>query len=193
MNPEYIFWEYCLGSGNYFARNSENFLDIVVVRSNIHWMSRDLDRIDRRILNELQSNGRVSMVDLAARVNLSNTPCSERVKRLEKSGLIQKYSAVIDRGLLGFSHVSIVQISMAATADNHLKDFNQAVQSIVEIESCLMIAGSFDYLLVVRTRDMQHFREVLGEQISRLPGIRQTNSYAVMEVVKETQELRLEL
>ena len=68
-------------------------------------MSRELDRIDRRILDELQANGRLSIVDLASRVNLTNTPCSERVKRLEKSGLIKKYSAIIDRGLLGYNHV----------------------------------------------------------------------------------------
>ena len=81
---------------------------------------------------------------------------------------------------------------MAATADNHLNDFNKAVHEIAEIETCMMIAGSFDYMLVVRTRDMPHFREVLGEQISKLPGIRQTNSYAVMEVVKDTQEFRVD-
>ncbi len=156
-------------------------------------MLRELDRIDRRILNELQANGRLSIVELASRVNLTNTPCSERVKRLESRGLIRKYVAVVDPGLLGFNHLSVVQISMAATSDNYLEEFNKAVQGIKEIESCLMVAGSFDYVLIVRTRDMTHFREVLGDRISKLPGIRQTNSYAVMEVVKEAREFFVEV
>ena len=154
-------------------------------------MARELDRIDKRILDELQANGRLSIVELASRVNLTNTPCTERVRRLEKSGLIKKYSAIVDPNLLGYSHLSVVQISMAITADDYLKDFNAAVQDIKEIESCLMVAGSFDYVLLVRTRDMVHFREVLGEQISKLPGIRQSNSYAVMEVVKDKREFTL--
>lgn len=155
-------------------------------------MSRNLDRIDCRILNELQANGRLPIVELAARIHLTNTPCSERVRRLEKSGLIKKYKAVVDPELLGLGHLTVVQISMAATSDSHLDDLNVAIQDIAEIESCLMIAGAFDYLLVVRTRDMAHFREVLGERISKLPGIRQTNSFAVMEVVKDVHEVDVE-
>lgn len=151
-------------------------------------MSRKLDRIDSRILDELQSNGRLSIVELASRVNLTNTPCSERVRRLEKSGFIQRYQAVVDPEKLGLSHLAIVQISLAVTADNTLQDFNKAVLEIKEVESCLMIAGSFDYLLTIRTRDMTQFRAVLGEQISKLPGIRQSNSFAVMEVVKDQRE-----
>ena len=155
-------------------------------------MSRDLDRIDILILKALQAQGRLSIVELAARVNLTNTPCSERVRRLERQGLIKGYRAVIDPDLLGFSQLSVVQISMAATSDNHLEAFNAAVQQIPEIESCLMIAGSFDYLLTVRNRNIAHFREVLGDRISKLPGIRQTNSFAVMEVVKDAQGIPVE-
>lgn len=151
-------------------------------------MSRELDRIDKRILDELQADGRLPIVELAARVNLTNTPCTERVRRLEKSGLIKKYSAIVDPDLLGFKHLSVVQISMAATSDDHLVEFNKAVQEIKEIETCLMIAGSFDYVLIIRTRDMTHFREVLGEQVSRLPGMQHTHSFAVMEVVKDVRE-----
>jgi Lrp/AsnC family leucine-responsive transcriptional regulator len=151
-------------------------------------MHRELDRIDKRILEELQANGRLSIVDLAKRVNLTNTPCSERVKRLEKSGVIHKYGVAIDRDLLGFNHLSVVHVSLAATAENSLEDFNKAVHDIAEVESCLMIAGSFDYSLTIRTRDMAHFRNVLGDKINRLPGISHTNSFAVMEVVKEIQD-----
>jgi Lrp/AsnC family leucine-responsive transcriptional regulator len=147
-------------------------------------MAGELDRIDKKILKELEANGRLSIVDLAARVNLTNTPCSERVKRLERSGYISGYRAVLNMEQLGLGHLTIVQVSLAATAgDNSLDAFNRVVKDIPEVESCLMVAGSFDYLLTVRTRDIAHFRIVLGEKINKLPGIHQTNSFAVMEAV----------
>ncbi len=148
-------------------------------------MIRDLDKIDQRILQELEANGRLPIVELAARVNLTNTPCSERVKRLEKGGYITGYSAIIDKDMLGLGHLTVVQVSLAATAEQSLDKFNDAVRDVVEIENCLMVAGSFDYLLTVRTRDIAHFRMVLGEKINKLPGVHQTSSFTVMETVKE--------
>lgn len=148
-------------------------------------MIRDLDQIDQKILQALERNGRLSIVELAAQVNLTNTPCSERVKRLERSGYITGYRAVLSMGQLGLGHLTIVQVSLAATAShNALDEFNVAVRKVPEIESCLMIAGSFDYMLTIRTRDMAHFRKVLGDSVNKLPGIQQTNSFAVMESVK---------
>lgn len=148
-------------------------------------MDRELDKIDTRILEELESDGRLSIVELAARVNLTNTPCSERVKRLERRGFISGYRAVLNKDKLGFGHLTVVQVSLSATGgDNTLDAFNAAARHVPEIESCVMVAGSFDYLLTVRTRDIAHFRQVLGDRINRLPGILQTNSFAVMEVVK---------
>ncbi|MEM9229688.1 MAG: Lrp/AsnC ligand binding domain-containing protein [Pseudomonadota bacterium] len=148
-------------------------------------MSRELDKIDHRILEELESDGRLSIVELSTRVNLTNTPCSERVKRLERSGYITGYRAVLNMDQLGLGHLTVVQVSLAATGgDNSLDAFNKAVVAVPEVESCLMLAGSFDYLLTIRTRDISHFRQVLGDKINKLPGILQTNSFAVMEVVK---------
>nr|WP_280922680.1 winged helix-turn-helix transcriptional regulator [Ruegeria sp. HKCCSP351] len=148
-------------------------------------ISRDLDNIDQRILHELEANGRLSIVELAARVNLTNTPCSERVKRLEKNGYIKGYRAVVDKERMGLALLTVVQVSLVATAEQSLVRFNDAVRNVSEIESCLMVAGSFDYLLTVRTRDIAHFRLVLGEKINKLPGIHQTSSFTVMEIVKE--------
>lgn len=148
-------------------------------------MSRELDRIDKLILDELEADGRLSIVELSTRVNLTNTPCSERVRRLEKDGFISGYRAVVDKTKLGFGHLTIVQVSLLASASNNALDvFNAAVVSVEEVESCFSIAGSFDYLLTVRTRDISHFRQVLGDKIGQLPGIRQTNSFSVMETVK---------
>ena len=154
-------------------------------------MNRTFDAIDRRILDELQQNGRLPIVELAKRVFLTKTPCSERVRRLEKAGVIRGYHAEVDPAQVGFNHVTVVQITLAQTSDNSLERFNDAVNDIPEIESCLMIAGSFDYMLKVRTRDITHFRELLGEWISKLPGVMQTHSFAVMETVKDDATIRM--
>ncbi len=154
-------------------------------------MSRQFDAIDRRILDELQVNGRLSIVELANRVNLTKTPCSERVKRLEKSGVIEQYRAILNPNLIEMKQVTLVHITLNQTSDNALEEFNKAVTDIPEIESCMLIAGQFDYVLKVRTRDISHFREILGEAIGKLPGVRQSNSFAVMETVKESQFIKM--
>jgi Lrp/AsnC family leucine-responsive transcriptional regulator len=152
-------------------------------------MARDLDAIDRKIVAALESNGRLSIVDLALQVSLTNTPCSERVKRLEREGFIKGYRAIVDKEKLGFEHRTVVQVSLAASASgNSLARFNEAVGKIPEVELCLKIAGSFDYLQVVRTRNIAHFRDVLEEHVNTLPGILQTNSFAVMETVKDSAD-----
>ena len=155
-------------------------------------MSRPFDTIDRRILNELQLNGRLSIVELANRVHLTKTPCSERVRRLEKSGVISGYNAALNPAEVNMSHVTIVHVNMMQTIDNSLDDFNEAVKKIPEIQTCMMIAGSFDYMLKVRTRDIAHFRELLGEKISKLPNVMQTHSFAVLETVKESSHIQMQ-
>lgn len=148
-------------------------------------MANHLDRIDRRILAELQSDGRLSIVELARRVHLTKTPCAERVKRLEKAGIIRGYRASLDPGPLGASHVAFVQVSLAGTSGADLDRFNEAARLLPEIQSCHMIAGGFDYLLKVRARDMAHYRALLGDRISQLPGVQNTHTYVVMETVKD--------
>jgi Lrp/AsnC family leucine-responsive transcriptional regulator len=155
-------------------------------------MSRLLDLIDLKILDELQADGRLSIVELAQRVNLTKTPCSERVRRLERSGVIRSYQANLDPTEVGLNHVTIVHVNMMQTVDSSLEDFNTAVRKISEIQTCMMIAGSFDYMLKVRTRDIAHFRELLGEKISKLPNVMQTHSFAVMETVKESNLIRMQ-
>ncbi len=154
-------------------------------------MARHLDSIDRKILDELQSNGRLSIVELASRVNLTKTPCSQRVRRLESGGVISGYSAQIDPVVVDMNHVMIVHVNLVQTANGSLEDFNDAVKQIPEIQTCMMIAGPFDYMLQVRTRGIAHFRELLGEKISKLPNVMQTHSFAVMETVKDSNVIAM--
>ncbi|RFB79133.1 Lrp/AsnC family transcriptional regulator [Methylovirgula sp. 4M-Z18] len=144
-----------------------------------------MDRIDRRILAELQADGRMAMVELADRVSLTKTPCTERVKRLENAGVIRGYRADLDPELLDCGHVVIVLVTLDKTGDDALERFNDAIRRIPEIQCCYMVAGNFDYMLKVRTKDVAHYRAVLGDHIGRLPNIQQTHSFVAIELVKD--------
>ncbi|MCT8997054.1 Lrp/AsnC ligand binding domain-containing protein [Chelativorans intermedius] len=144
-----------------------------------------MDRIDRNILDALSRDARLSMAELARRVGLSKTPVQARLKRLEKEGFIRGYAAIIDRERMGEGHVAFVQVTLSDTRSDALEAFNRAVLTVPEIDQCHMIAASFDYLLKVRTRDIQAYRRVLGEKISRLPHVSHTSTFVAMETVKD--------
>jgi len=146
-------------------------------------MKRNFDQIDKRILVELQEHGRIPIVELANRINLTKTPCAERVRRLERDGVIRGYRAELDPEPLGAGFVMIVLVTLNQTSDNSLEMFNDAVRRIPEIQTCFMVAGNFDYMLVARTTDISHYRNVLGDRIGKLPGVQQTHSYVVMEEI----------
>ena len=101
----------------------------------------NLDEIDRKILTELQSNGRISVVELSNRVNLTKTPCAERLRRLERNGIIEGYRAQLNPKALDASYISFVQISLEQTTTEMFEKFYEAVNRIPEIQSCHMVAG----------------------------------------------------
>lgn len=144
-----------------------------------------LDRIDRAILNELARNARISMIELGQKVGLSKTPVTARVKRLETEGVITGYRAELSAGRLGLDHVAYLEVRLADTREKALQAFNAAVRQIAEVEECHMIAGGFDYLVKVRTRDIGDYRRVLSESISRLPHVASTSTYVSMESVRD--------
>ena len=145
----------------------------------------ELDRIDQSIIRELQKNSRITVTELASRVGLSKTPCQVRMRRLEEHGYITGYTALVNQTKLGLSHIAFGQVTLNDTSSGALTAFNKAVQSVSAVEQCHMIAGNFDYLLKVRTRNMQEYRQVLGEEISALPHVLQTSTFVVMENVKD--------
>ncbi|MBL4757966.1 MAG: Lrp/AsnC ligand binding domain-containing protein [Rhizobiales bacterium] len=154
-------------------------------------MASQIDSIDRRILAELQLDGRLSIVELASRIHLTKTPCTERVRRLERTGIIKGYRADLDAEALGAGFVIIVHVTLAKTSEDAFEQFNTAVKSIPEIQSCFLLAGQFDYMLMVRTTDITHYRNVLGDKIGQLPGVQQTNSFVAMEIVKDNRSIPL--
>lgn len=145
----------------------------------------DLDRFDQAILRELAADGRLSATELARRIGLSKSPTQARMKRLEDSGVITGYRANLDPVKMGMAHVAFVEVRLSDTREAALQAFNKAALAVAEVEQCHMIASRFDYLLKVRTSDIQDYRRVLAERISALPFVASTSTYVAMEAVKE--------
>jgi Lrp/AsnC family transcriptional regulator, leucine-responsive regulatory protein len=144
-----------------------------------------LDRFDLAILRILAVDGRVSAVELARRIGLSKSPTQARLKRLEETGVITGYRALLDPIRMGLAHVAFVEVRLSDTREAALQAFNKAVIQIPEVEQCHMMASRFDYLLKVRTADIQAYRRILGERITALPHVASTSTYVAMETVKE--------
>ena len=146
----------------------------------------ELDEFDRKIVSILGRDGRITYTDLAQRVGLSKTPCQQRVKRLVASGLITGFRAIVDPAKVGLDHVAFAEVKLSDTREAALKEFNAAVRRVPEVEECHMIASSFDYLLKVRTANINRYRVVLGERISSLPHVASTSTFVAMETVKDS-------
>ncbi|WP_409019899.1 Lrp/AsnC ligand binding domain-containing protein [Brevundimonas vesicularis] len=150
-----------------------------------------IDDTDRRILRVLQVDGRISNAELARRCNLSPAACFERVKRLKDRKVITRYAALIDpvsaeRGLLIF-----IEVLLDRTTGDVFDAFAEAVKRQPEILECHMVAGGFDYLIKARVADMDAYRIFLGDILVKMPGVRETRTYAVLEEVKATTVLPL--
>ena len=152
---------------------------------------KTLDRTDLKILQELQAEGRLSNTELAKRVNLSPTPCSERVKLLEKQGFIQGYEARLNPKLLNLELLVFVEISLMRTSPDVFAEFSKAVRALPQVLECHLVSGNFDYLIKARVADMKAYRELLGETLLTLPGVSDSRTYVVMEEVKENQALSI--
>jgi Lrp/AsnC family transcriptional regulator, leucine-responsive regulatory protein len=150
-----------------------------------------IDRIDLKILNVLQQDGRMSNLKLAEAVALSPTAVLARVQRLTRDGYILGYEARLNPVKLGAGMMVFVEVLLDRTTPNVFEAFKAAVQVHDEIMECHMVAGGFDYLLKTRMADMQAYRQFAGTVLWQLPGVRETRTYAVMEEVKSTTRLAL--
>lgn len=148
-------------------------------------MKHDLDATNLKILRELVRNARISLTELARKVGLSKTPVALRIRQMEDMGLITGYRTILSPLQLGLTHVTYVQARLSDTRLRALEEFNAAVHDIPEVEECYMIAGGFDYLLKIRSRDMADYRRIMGDHISALPHIHATTSFVAMEAVIE--------
>ena len=152
---------------------------------------RKLDRIDRMILDILQRDGRIAISELAALVNLSTTPCSERVKRLEREGIIMGYYARLNPEMLERSLLVFLEIKLSAKSGDVFDQVARNLTEIPEVLECHLISGDFDYLVKARLKEMSAYRRLLGDLLKKLPASASSHSYVVMEEVKESVYLDL--
>jgi Lrp/AsnC family transcriptional regulator, leucine-responsive regulatory protein len=151
----------------------------------------DLDKLDRLILNILQTDGRITNLELSERIGLSPTATSERMRRLQKDGYVLGYAARLDPHRIGFGLLVFVEVLLDKTTPDVFEKFARAVRLAPEILECHMVAGGFDYLVKTRLQDMAAYRAFLGNVLLSFPGVRETRTYAVMEEVKNDGPLPL--
>lgn len=146
-----------------------------------------LDKLDRHILELLQQNGRMSMTELADTVGLTVTPCIERVRRLERDGVITGYHARVNPSALDAGLLVFVEISVSSKSERTFEEFRREVLCVPQVLECHLVSGDFDYMVKARIKEISQYRNLLGDILLRLPGVTQTKSCVVMEEVKETQ------
>jgi len=144
----------------------------------------ELDKIDKIILAQLQSNAQRPIVELAARAGLSPSSCHRRVKLLEAAGVITSYTANLDRAALGLSNEFFVEVSLSAQTEEAFERFEKAVQRVPEILECHLMSGQFDYLLRVAAADAGDYERIHRARISRLPGVQRIQSSLALRTVK---------
>lgn len=150
-----------------------------------------LDDTDRRLLRLLQADGRITNQELARQANLSPAACFDRVRRLRDRGVIAGYAALLDPDKVGLPLLIFVEVLLERTTGDVFEDFAATVRRTPEILECHMVAGGFDYLIKARVADMDAYRRFLGDILVRMPGVRETRTYAVLEEVKHSVQLPL--
>ena len=150
-----------------------------------------LDKYDRAILEALQKDGRISNVQLAATVNLSESACLRRVRALEDEGMIDRYVALVNQTLAGLGGNVLVHIGLHREEQSELAAFEAAVRNIPEVMECYLMTGEFDYLLRVVVADMADFERLHKESLTRLPGVARVNSSVAIRTVQKKTELPL--
>ena len=151
-----------------------------------------LDRTDRRILEQLQTDGRLSNQELAERVLLSPSPCLRRVRALERSGVIQRYAALLDPLRVGLDLLAYVSVKLEKRGKMPVDQFTRAVQSWPEVITCFSMTGDMDYLMRVQVEDLAHYSRFIMDKLLKQPGVIDIRSNFVLERVKETTALPLE-
>lgn len=143
-----------------------------------------MDALDKKIVELLSADGKMTVAQIAAEVNRSTTPVHERIKRLEGTGVIIGYSAVVDWKKMGQNLTAFCEVSLQSHEYDHLMRFEERVQSLSEIIECHHIAGSFDYLLKIRTADIESYQRFISEKLATVPHIGKLQTAFAMKEIK---------
>jgi len=154
--------------------------------------SSTFDRIDRKILEHLQADGRLTNQDLAARIALSPSPCLRRVRALEEAGVIRQYVALVDPLKVGLAMLAYVTVKLEKKGKMPVEQFTRAVQSWPEVVACYSMTGDMDYLMRVQVEDLDHYARFIMEKLLKQPGVIDIRSNFVLERVKDTTSVPLE-
>ncbi|SDM68105.1 Lrp/AsnC family transcriptional regulator [Allokutzneria albata] len=150
-----------------------------------------MDDVDRKILAELQDNGRLTVTELAARVRLSLSPCHRRLRELERSGAIRGYRAILDAGVVGLAFQALVFVTMRQEDRDTVAAFEQALVDIPHVLQAQRLFGDPDYLLRIATADLEAFQRLYDEKLATLPGVQRLSSTLVMKHVVNERALPL--
>jgi len=150
-----------------------------------------LDLIDKKIINLLQQNSKANIKEIALKIGLTQTPTYERIKRLEKSGVIQKYIAVLNKEKVGFAIEVFCQVTLLVHSKELITKFENSVDKIEEIIECFHVAGNYDYLLKVIVKDMKSYQFFLKNKLSVLDSVGNVQSTFVMSSTKDSSILKL--
>ena len=143
-----------------------------------------LDSIDRRLLAELQAEGRVTNVDLAKRVGLTAPPCLRRVRALEEAGVIRGYHADLDASRLGFTITVFAMVSLKSQAEEDLRAFENHIKGLPEVRECHMLNGEIDFILKIVSKDLQSFQEFLTSKLTPAPNVASVKTSLTIRTAK---------
>ena len=143
-----------------------------------------LDSIDRRLLAELQAEGRVTNVDLARRVGLTAPPCLRRVRALEEAGVIKGYHAELDAASLGFTITVFAMVSLKSQAEEDLRTFENHIKALPEVRECHMLNGEIDFILKIVSKDLQSFQEFLTSKLTPAPNVASVKTSLTIRTAK---------
>ena len=144
-----------------------------------------MDKIDRKILAELQHNGRASLQEISQAVGLSSTPCWTRMKKLEDTGVIERYTVNLNAEALGLGETVMVQVTLDSHSDNTLEKFGETLASIPEVVEDYLVSGEYDYLLRIAVKDTKDYERLLREKLYKIKGVRHSKSSFVLRTLKK--------
>ena len=144
-----------------------------------------MDKIDRKILAELQHNGRASLQEISQAVGLSSTPCWTRIKKLEETGVIERYTVNLNAEALGLGETVMVQVTLDRHSDNTLENFGEVLASIPEVVEAYLVSGEYDYLLRIAVKDTKDYERLLREKLYKIKGVRHSKSSFVLRTLKK--------
>jgi DNA-binding Lrp family transcriptional regulator len=152
----------------------------------------NLDQIDRRLLSELQEDGRVTNVELAQRVGLTPPPCLRRVRALEDAGVIKGYHAELDASKLGFAITVFALVSLKSQAEEDLRQFEAHMRTLAEVRECHMLNGEIDFILKIVSKDLQSFQEFLTSKLTPAPNVASVKTSLTIRTAKQMPGVPLE-